>query len=355
MDPSATTTKSEDIFSKNHRKKLEKKRVSKHLKSEHRARLHEIMLSDALRIRDRLQRSSSAVPEDALYSRLPRMSEIELFADIDEGRLESSCVLFRGPANSSSADGGHDDDRSPHARCCRIVDRFLRRPHRYNSKYASQELSLLYQLFRLAGGHPRGCDLVVDIGGGNANLSCLISAVLDVPVMCVDYDSKHEEVMGERRLPDCMRRRNAVTRVECMIQDYDPPPGYERVLVLGKHCCGHGTDAGIDFVRKHIDQVRGAVFAMCCCCKIACGLGVRPIENIQGIGSGDDDAARGDGTQLFGLLYFSATRIPRQSKVTDEEKVQQSGSLDGEEEPSNGDGVRGLDGHVRVDLDCYNG
>ena len=82
---------------------------------------------------------------------------------------------------------------------------------------------------------------------------------------------------------------------------------------------------------------------------------MRPIENIQGIGSGDDDAARGDGTQLFGLLYFSATRIPRQSKVTDEEKVQQSGSLDGEEEPSNGDGIRGLDGHVRVDLDRYNG
>ncbi len=129
MDPSATTTKSEDIFSKNHRKKLEKKRVSKHLKSEHRARLHEIMLLDALRIRDRLQRSSSAVPEDALYSRLPRMFEIELFADIDEGRLESSNVLFHGPANSS-ADGGHDDDRSTHARCCRIVDRLRLREFR---------------------------------------------------------------------------------------------------------------------------------------------------------------------------------------------------------------------------------
>ncbi len=114
---------------------------------------------------------------------------------------------------------------------------------------------------------------MVDIGGGNANLSCLISAVLDVPVVCVDYDSKHEEVMGERRLPEFMRQRNADTRVKCMIQDYDLPLGYERVLVLGKHCCGHGTDAGIDFVRKHIDQVRGAVFATCCCCKIACGLG----------------------------------------------------------------------------------
>ena len=362
MDPPAplhATTEMEELFSKNHRKKLEKKRASKHLKSVHIARLHEIMLSDALRIRDRLQRSSSAVPDDALYSRLPRMSEIELFADIDESsRPGSPGVLFRVPANSSRSDGegGHDDDRSsPHARCCRIVDRFLRRSHRYNSKYASQELSLLYQLFRLAGGHPHGCDLVVDIGGGNANLSCLISAVLDVPVVCVDFDSKHEEVMGERRLPDCMRRRNAVARVECMIQDYDLPPGYERVLVLGKHCCGPGTDAGIDFVRKHIDRVRGAVFATCCCCKIACGLGVRPIENIRGIGGGDD-AALGDGARFFGSLYFSATRIPRQSKVADdEEKIQQSGSLDGNEEPSDRDGVHGLDGCVRVDLDRYNG
>jgi len=214
---------------------------------------------------------------------------------------------------------------------------------------------LLYQLFRLAGGHPRGCNLVVDIGGGNANLSCLISAVLDVPIVCVNYDSKHEEVMGERRLLDSMRQRNADTRVECMIQDYELPPGYERVLVLGKHCCGHGTDAGIDFVRKHINRVRGAIFATCCCCKIACGLGVRPIKNIRGIGGGDNDAARGDGTRFFGSLYFSATRIPRQSKVADEEKVQQSGSLDGEEEPSNGDGIRVLDGRVRVDLDHDNG
>ena len=97
MDPSAATTKSEDIFSKNHRKKLEKKRVSKHLKSEHHARLHGIMLSDALRIHARLQRGSSAVPDDALYSRLPSMSKIELFANIDEIRLESSSVLFHGP------------------------------------------------------------------------------------------------------------------------------------------------------------------------------------------------------------------------------------------------------------------
>ena len=218
------------------RKKLEKKKRSKYLKSEHQARLHEIMLSDALQIRARLQRSSSAVPDDALYSNLPRMSEIELFDDIDDGLLESS-VLFRGTTNSWT-DEGQDDNRSPHARCCRIVDRFLWRPHRYNLKYAAQELSLLYQLFRLCGGHPHGCDLVVDIGGGNANLSCLISAVFDVPVVCVDFDWRHEELMGERRLPDSMRRRNAVTRVECTIKDYEIPSEFEQVMVLGKHCCG---------------------------------------------------------------------------------------------------------------------
>ena len=55
------------------------------------------MLLDALRIRAWLQRGSSAVPDDALYLRLRSMSEIELFANIDEIRLESSSVLFHGP------------------------------------------------------------------------------------------------------------------------------------------------------------------------------------------------------------------------------------------------------------------
>jgi hypothetical protein len=50
--------------------------------------------------------------------------------------------------------------------------------------------------------------------------------------------------------------------------------------VLGKHCCGTGTDAGIEFVKTYSSQIHGAVFATCCCCKIAHGFGVRSIENV---------------------------------------------------------------------------
>ena len=34
-----------------------------------------------------------------------------------------------------------------------------------------------------------GADLIVDAGGGNANLSCLIAAVFGVPVHCVEMES----------------------------------------------------------------------------------------------------------------------------------------------------------------------
>ena len=118
---------------------------------------------------------------------------------------------------------------------CRIVDQFLWRPHKYNMKYACQELSLLYQLFRLGG---ESCDLVIDIGGGNANLSCLIAIAFDVPCICVEMESPREELRGEAWLPDVLKQRAAVTRVESLIQDYTLPNGYDKVLVLGKHLCG---------------------------------------------------------------------------------------------------------------------
>jgi hypothetical protein len=97
--------------------------------------------------------------------------------------------------------------------------------------------------------------------------------------------------MAEKRIPQTINNNNtttaegrsnniSVTRVECMIQNYTLPSTYKHVLVLGKHCCGTGTDAGIEFVKTYSSQIQGAVFATCCCCKIAHGFGVRSIENV---------------------------------------------------------------------------
>ena len=88
------------------------------------------------------------------------------------------------------------------ARACRVVDGFLWRPHKYNEKYATQELSLLYQIYRLGGAAGGSCDVVVDIGAGNANLSCLIALALDVPVICVEMESPRAELRGEAWMPE---------------------------------------------------------------------------------------------------------------------------------------------------------
>ena len=138
----------------------------------------------------------------------------------------------------------HTATRPRRGRSCRIVDRFLWRPPKYNEKYAPQELSLLFQLFRLGGGGDGGggppCDLVIDIGAGNANLSCLIALVLDVPVIAVEMESPRDELRGEAWLPEPLKSRGAVRRVESLIQDYDMPDGFNNALVLGKHLwAGH--------------------------------------------------------------------------------------------------------------------
>ena len=41
-----------------------------------------------------------------------------------------------------------------------------------------------------------GCDLVIDIGAGNANLSCLIALAFDVPVVCVEMESPRQVGVG---------------------------------------------------------------------------------------------------------------------------------------------------------------
>ena len=274
-----------DPTSKRQRKRELKAAIKKQRKSEHHASLHERMLGDARRLRTKLQTTSAAVPDASLYPSLPHASECELLAELDEAAVHASSILS-GPPNSA-----HGDDASPQERSCRIVDRFLWRPPKYNEKYAPQELSLLFQLFRLGGGAGGGppCDLVIDIGAGNANLSCLIALVLDVPVIAVEMESPREELRGEAWLPEPLKSRGAVKRVESLIQDYDMPDGFSNALVLGKHLCGPGTDAGIDFVRRHLDRVVGCAFATCCCCKIVGGAG-----------------ALGAGTQLFADVHFGA-------------------------------------------------
>ena len=255
MDVRASTTPP-DPESKRSRKKLEKQASKKQGKLQHRTRMHGSMLENARRLRDAFQSGSFAIEDDVLYPRLPRAGEDEMFANIEEAAILRS-NLFCGPGNSwrsgmaEGADNAAEQDDSPRARSSRIVDRYLWRPHKYNEKYACQELSLLYQLFRLGGDE---CDLVLDVGGGNANLSCLIAVVLDVPVICVEMESPREELRGEAWLPPEFKRKGAVTRVEALVQDYVLPEGFRNVLVLGKHLCGPGTDAAIEFARKN--QVR---------------------------------------------------------------------------------------------------
>ena len=250
----ATAVTPPDPQSKRSRKKLEKQASKKQGKLQHRTRMHDSMLENARRLRDAFQRGSFAIADEVLYPQLPRAGEDELFASIDEAAIQRS-TLFRAPSNSwrsAAADGDEsaaEQDDSPRARSSRVVDRFLWRPHKYNEKYACQELSLLYQLYRLGGDE---CDLVLDVGGGNANLSCLIAVVLDVPVVCVEMESPREELRGEAWLPPEFKRKGAVTRVEALVQDYELPEGFSNVLVLGKHLCGPGTDAAIEFARKNL-------------------------------------------------------------------------------------------------------
>jgi hypothetical protein len=300
------------LLSKNARKKQEKALYKQQMKREHHSWEHSAKLADARRLRARLNSDIAwAVPESALYAQLPRDSAQEFFAAVGDAVLRES-VFFQRPQNCEpedsapdalvgSSDGSRaaaattttagaatnaDGDDSAQARACRIIDQFLWRAQKYNEKYASQELSLLYQIFRLGG--TDGCDLVIDIGAGNANLSCLIALVFDVPVICVEMDSPRPELRGELWLPAHLKDRKAVTRVERLIQDYVLPERYKNVIVLGKHLCGPGTDAGIEFVHQYLDRMLGCVFATCCCCKLVGG---------PGAGKG--------GATLFADLYFA--------------------------------------------------
>ena len=163
-----------------------------------------MMLTEARRLRERLQQqdATTAVPSSALYPQIPRASASELFDGLGDAAIQRSVLFRQTPADPAGVESGSDTapvppgtagaDSTPGtgdsatARACEVISQFMWRAPKYNEKYASQELSLLYQIHRLGGG---GCDLVIDIGAGNANLSCLIALVFDVPVICVEMES----------------------------------------------------------------------------------------------------------------------------------------------------------------------
>jgi hypothetical protein len=206
-------------LSKKAMKKQAKMQYKQQMKAEHHEKEHHVMHQEAHRLRMRLSADkATAVPDEALYRKLPRSSACELFSAIGDVAVARS-IFYQRPPNSLSAEGMNVDgntgtdadaasgdpavaasaDDAEQARSCRVIDQFMWRAHKYNEKYASQELSLLYQLYRL--GAAGGCDLVIDIGAGNANLSCLIALVFDVKVICVEMDSPRIELCARARKP----------------------------------------------------------------------------------------------------------------------------------------------------------
>jgi hypothetical protein len=71
-------------------------------------------------------------------------SDAELWAAVPPAAAAASALLA-APANSWAGAGGAADAMPP-ARSCRVVDQLLWRPHKYNEKYAPQELALLHQV-----------------------------------------------------------------------------------------------------------------------------------------------------------------------------------------------------------------
>jgi hypothetical protein len=96
---------------------------------------------------------------------------------------------------------------------------------------------------------------------------------------------------------DVLNTHTHTLRTAGLIQDYHLDKQFKNALVVGKHLCGAGVDAAIEFCRKHADRTRGCVFATCCSCKIA-----------------EESAA-----SLFSKLYFDAE---------EEEGVMLTGRLD---------------------------
>lgn len=165
-------------------RKLEHKKHKKIRKQEDRITRHKEMLEDARRLRESLEPAMSSSSSTGSYRSILTVSDVE---------------VLKGAENVLT-----DSEKS----AVHWVQRFLQRPPKYQDKYASQELSLLFHLFML-GGTP---DVIVDVGAGNANLSLLASLVFDVPVICVEMESPRVELRAEELVPEALRGR--LERVE---------------------------------------------------------------------------------------------------------------------------------------------
>ncbi|CAD7923866.1 unnamed protein product [Amoebophrya sp. A120] len=274
------------------------KRLRRH---DDRVKKHEELLEKAKELRKEISQDLPrlTVPDASLYQNLREFCETEILkgkeASIDEGYPHN----HEESSDPSTAEG--------------IVGAFLRRPTAYHAKYAAQELCLAYQVWRLIRAQEqRSCrgetgrasqaaarttttngertlqrpvDALVDVGAGNANLSLFLALLFDLPVLMVEMDSPRKELRGEECLPtdeggdredvDDQRgtlarevRRNLIRVPDTRIEGYTLPSEYQSVIVIGKHLCGPGTDAAIEFIARNESRVAGCVFATCCFNKI---------------------------------------------------------------------------------------
>lgn len=272
MNPDGTVKISNRALKKAAHKQEKKKR-----KLEGRKQEHALMLEEARKVREKLQSfvENSKVSDNSMYRNIPRMADLEVYNCLGEAYLKT-CDLLKNVdfdekdiiENTKKSEASNFFAKLPpnERNSCEIVHSFMDRPAKYHEKYASQEVSLLFQIFRL--NMDRKADLVIDVGAGNANLSLFIQLVFDVDVICVEMDSPRLELRAEEYLPEKLKARKPLERVESLIQNYTLPEKYKNVIILGKHLCGPGTDAGIEFIRKAKDRVLGCVFATCCCCKL---------------------------------------------------------------------------------------
>lgn len=255
-------------------RKLDHKTKKKNLRWRDRRNKHLLMLEEAKQVQKIVEDRVGVLKQESLYSELKSETDHEILFSDDEELRE----LLRKERQDGTLEGLEEEVASLVFRSSDIVDAVLTRPQKYNEKYASQEIAIAFHVFSLMMGKGESKnslivpDVLIDIGAGNANLAILLMILLDIPkVICVEMKSPRDELRGEILLPDFFRDR--VERVESLIQEWSLPSEMQNAIVIGKHLCGFGTDAAIQFVQEACEKkscaVLGCLFATCCFCKIS--------------------------------------------------------------------------------------
>eukprot|EP00392_Amoebophrya_sp_AT5.2_P013377 g13495.t1 len=348
-------------LSKNAAKKLAYKEAKK--LREHDARLKK-QLERARSLRAKLPHTN--IPPAAEYRNLASFTEKELLAVLEQNReFWAAFTSTAGPGSPSCSSGAsaallntsareaasdqhqirseNEDDHEPPNDILRVptaadvVGSFLGRCEDYHAKYAAQELALAYQIYRIisqssASATSGVVDAIIDVGAGSGNLSLFLALLFDVPVRMVEMDSPREELCAEccilqsdsdtstdevatptASAASRQKLRELLVRVpDTSIEGWElPEQGFRNVVVLGKHLCGPGTDAAIEFIRKNSDRVRGCAFATCCFNKIgpaADGFAEWHRDEVEVV---DEEGGGATGVQLqarAALLYFMKVR-----------------------------------------------